>query len=143
MQVREGLNGLRSLPAGTVLSVGNFDGIHLGHRRLLEMADGLCAMSSGKVAIVTFEPHPLTVLRPELAPPRLTPPAIKQKLLEDAGVDEYVVLPPRPEVLNVSAEAFWEIIRASMRTRSPRSDTAWADRWRCTWRVRECRSPAS
>src|SRR5438046_3526901 len=115
MQVREGLEGLRSVPPGAVLSVGNFDGIHLGHRRLLEMADGLRASSSGKVAVVTFEPHPLTVLRPQLAPPRLTPPAIKQKLLEQAGVDEYVVLPPKPEVLNVSAEAFWEIIRDDVR----------------------------
>src|SRR5207249_5742590 len=94
MNVRHGLVGLRSVPPGAVLSVGNYDGIHLGHRRLLELAHQARVRSGGSVAIVTFEPHPLTVLKPELAPPRLTPPAIKQALLADAGVDDYVILPP-------------------------------------------------
>lgn len=118
MQVREGLEGLRSLPPGAVLSIGNFDGIHLGHRRLLELAGALRAAppaSSGRVAVVTFEPHPFTVLRPAQAPPRLTPPAVKQKLLEAAGVDDYVILPPRPDVLDLSAEAFWQILRDDVR----------------------------
>ena len=115
MNVREGIEGLRELPGGAVLSVGNFDGIHLGHRRLLESAMRLRSEAGGSVAVVTFEPHPLTVLRPQLAPPRLTAPAVKRKLLEDAGVDEYVVLPPRPEVLNLSAEDFWAIVRDQVR----------------------------
>src|SRR3954451_22685995 len=92
MNVREGLDGLRSIPRGTVLSVGNFDGMHLGHQRILAMASELRAKSGGKVAVVTFEPHPLTVLRPQIAPPRLTPPAVKRELLDAAGVDEYIVL---------------------------------------------------
>ena len=111
MQVREGIKGLRAIDPGAVLSVGNFDGMHLGHRRLLELADSLRAKSSGKVAVVTFEPHPLTVLRPALAPPRLTPPAVKREMLEAAGVNEYVVLPPSSDVLNLTAEAFWAILR--------------------------------
>jgi riboflavin kinase/FMN adenylyltransferase len=115
MRVREGIDGLRSLPKGCVLSVGNFDGIHLGHRRLLEMADSLRGQSCGCVTVVTFEPHPLTVLRPEMAPPRLTPPDIKRKLLEEAGVDDYVVLPPSQEVLNLTAEQFWAILRDDVR----------------------------
>jgi riboflavin kinase / FMN adenylyltransferase len=57
------------------------------------------------------------VLRPELAPPRLTPPGVKQQLLEDSGVDEYVVLPPREEVLNLSAEQFWAILRDDVQPR--------------------------
>ena len=98
------------------MSIGNFDGIHLGHRRLLEMADAMRARSpSGRVASVTFEPHPLTVLKPELAPPRLTPPHTKQALLEQAGVDDYVILPPAPAVLNLSAEDFWAILRDEAR----------------------------
>ena len=98
------------------MSIGNFDGIHVGHRRLLALADAMRAQSpSGRVAIVTFEPHPLTVLRPELAPPRLTPSHTKQALLEAAGVDDYVILPPAPEVLNLSAEEFWRILRDEAR----------------------------
>jgi riboflavin kinase / FMN adenylyltransferase len=107
MEILEGLDGLRNLEAGTTLSVGNFDGIHLGHQRILRMAAGF----HRPVALVTFEPHPLTVLRPGHAPPRLTPPALKQSLLEEAGVDYLVLLPPTAEVLNLSAEEFWRILR--------------------------------
>jgi len=112
----QGLEGLRQLSAGSVLSIGNFDGIHRGHQRILEVAAGLRAESgSGRVAVVTFEPHPFTVLRPEQAPPRLTPPELKRELLARAGVDDLVVLPPVPEVLNCSAEAFWQILRDEVR----------------------------
>src|SRR4051794_6489246 len=117
MEIRHGLPGLRSVPPGAVLSVGNYDGIHLGHRRLLDLANAEREKGGGRVAIVTFEPHPLTVLRPEFAPPRLTSPAIKQQLLADAGVDDYVVLPPAPDVLNLTAEAFWMILRDEVKPR--------------------------
>lgn len=109
MRVLNGIDGLKAVTRGAVLSVGNFDGMHLGHRKLLETARAL--PGGGKVAVVTFEPHPLTVLKPEFAPPRLTAPAVKRELLEQAGVDEYVVLPPSPEVLGLTAEAFWAILR--------------------------------
>lgn len=121
MNVREGLDGLRAVPPGAVLSIGNFDGMHLGHRSLLKLADSLRATTAAttararRVAIVTFEPHPLTVLRPELAPPRLTPPEIKRQLLAAAGIDDYVILPPAPDVLNLSAEDFWALLRDVVR----------------------------
>jgi riboflavin kinase/FMN adenylyltransferase len=120
MRVREGIDGLKQLgreAPGSILSVGNFDGIHLGHRRLLDLAHHLRSASGGAIAIVTFEPHPLTVLRPEIAPPRLTPPRAKQGLLERAIVDQYVILPPSKEVLGLTAEQFWQIIRDEVRPR--------------------------
>jgi riboflavin kinase/FMN adenylyltransferase len=116
MQVHKGIDGLRALPQGGVISIGNFDGLHLGHRALLATMDDVRARSSSRrVGVVTFEPHPLTVLRPELAPPRLTPPKLKRALLERAGVDDYVVLPPDPSVLDLSAEEFWAILRDDVR----------------------------
>jgi riboflavin kinase / FMN adenylyltransferase len=116
MNTHHGLDALRRLTPGSVLSIGNFDGLHLGHREILRKASTLRGASpSGRVAVATFEPHPLTVLRPDRAPPRLTPASRKRDLLEQAGVDEYVILPPTPDVLNLTAEAFWQFLRDEAR----------------------------
>lgn len=116
MEVLEGIAGLKQVPAGRVLSIGNFDGLHLGHEKILRTGRELKTdgRASG-LTVVTFEPHPLTVLRPALAPPRLTPPATKQLLLRGAGVDELVILPPTSDVLNLAAEDFWKILRDVVR----------------------------
>lgn len=118
MNVLEGLDGLRRLPAGAAVSIGNFDGVHAGHRAIVAELHRLRAAAPGgrgSVAVVTFEPHPLTVLKPEAAPPRLTPPAVKREVLAAIGVDHLVVLPPTPDVLETSAEAFWQILRDEAR----------------------------
>jgi len=99
-----------------VLSIGNFDGIHRGHQQLLAEAHRLREQSGAPmVAAATFEPHPLTVLRPEIAPPRLTTLQRKLALLEEARVDALVVLPPSRQVLDLTAEQFWTILRDSVR----------------------------
>src|SRR5215212_10596169 len=103
MEILHGIDGLLDLPGGGVISIGNFDGIHLGHRRILQTARKLARENGAKVAVVTFEPHPLTVLRPQAVPPRLTLPARKAELLEEEGVEQLVVLPPEPNVLNLTA----------------------------------------
>lgn len=110
MRVLQGLDGLRQLPAGAVVSVGNFDGLHLGHQRILRAARELATAHRAAMAVVTFEPHPLTVLRPAEAPPRLTPPQVKQPLIAAAGADDLVILPPRPEILGLGARQFWDIL---------------------------------
>jgi riboflavin kinase / FMN adenylyltransferase len=74
---------------GGALAVGNMDGVHLGHQRLLELARELSPAS----ALLTFEPHPVRVLRPQLAPPLLTPLARKLELLEALGLAAVVVHP--------------------------------------------------
>jgi riboflavin kinase/FMN adenylyltransferase len=115
MEIVEGLNGLRSAPAGGVVSIGTFDGVHRGHQRIIEVARDLKEKTGGELVVVTFEPHPLTVLRPEKAPPRLTPSSLKRELLRQAGVDRLVVIPPAREVLDLSAEDFWAILRDEVR----------------------------
>jgi len=116
MQVLEGLDGLRRLGPGSVMSIGNFDGVHLGHRHILDTARRLrSSLPAARIVLVTFEPHPLTVLRPAAAPPRLSPLAIKRSLLESAGVDDLIILPPGRQVLDLTAEQFWAILRDDAR----------------------------
>src|SRR5688500_3980084 len=112
MQVLSGLEAFSALPARSAVSVGNFDGVHLGHQHIIRT---LRAGDPPAVAVVTFEPHPLSVLRPDLAPPRLTPAAMKRELLAEAGVTHLIELQPTPEVLGVTAEAFWERLRDEAR----------------------------
>ena len=109
MQIHDGLEGLRKMPPGLVLSIGNFDGLHRGHRQIIELARSL--RGSAGMALVTFEPHPLTVLRPGHAPPRLTPLPLRIELMKELGVDHLAILPPTTTLLNLTAEAFWKILR--------------------------------
>jgi len=112
MNVLLGIDGLKRIPRGAVLSIGNFDGAHRGHQHILQILQSLRESTPGAaLAIATFEPHPFTVLRPQFAPPRLTSPMMKQRLLEELGVTHYVILPPTHDVLNLSAEQFWTILR--------------------------------
>ena len=82
VDVLHGLAALHNLPPANALSVGNFDGVHRGHRKIIDFLKN----AADSVVVVTFEPHPVSVLRPGLAPPRLTPPGRKRKLLAEAGV---------------------------------------------------------
>ncbi len=90
----------------TVVSVGNFDGVHVAHqavvRRMVERAHAI----GGKAVAVTFEPHPLRILRPDVAPKLLTPLPLKLQLLEQTGVDAVLVLPFSRDLSLVSAHDF-------------------------------------
>lgn len=113
MKVVEGIAGLRSLPAGAVMSIGNYDGVHVGHMAIIDFMRRLAV--DAPIAVVTFEPHPLTVLRPSLVPPRLCTFDRKRSLLAEAGVASMVVLPPSPDVLGLTAEQFWHLLRDHVR----------------------------
>lgn len=78
---------------GCALAVGNFDGVHLGHQRLLAVARERARARGARSAVLTFEPHPVRALRPQLAPPILTPLSRKLELLAGSGIDATVVQP--------------------------------------------------
>jgi riboflavin kinase/FMN adenylyltransferase len=78
---------------GCAVAVGNFDGVHLGHQRLLAVARERAREHGAPAAVLTFDPHPVRVLRPHLAPPLVTPLARKLELLAGQGIDAVVVQP--------------------------------------------------
>ncbi|HJW36560.1 MAG TPA: bifunctional riboflavin kinase/FAD synthetase [Actinomycetes bacterium] len=90
----------------TVVTVGMFDGVHLGHRALLDRVAAEAAARGVPAAAVTFDRHPLAVLRPGSEPPLLTTLDRKVELLGEAGVEVVLVLAFTPELSQVGAEAF-------------------------------------
>jgi riboflavin kinase / FMN adenylyltransferase len=79
--------------AGGAVAIGNFDGVHLGHRALIRQALDLARSEGAKAGVLTFEPHPVRALRPALAPPLLTSLSRKLELLAEVGADAVVVQP--------------------------------------------------
>lgn len=95
-----------------VAIIGNFDGVHGGHRALVRRArEHLGGDPNGRVVAVTFDPHPAAVLRPDRSPSRLTSVDRRADLLRDAGVDEVVVLRFTPEFASRSPEDFARMLR--------------------------------
>ena len=87
---------LEDIPADfgpTLLSVGNFDGVHRAHRYVLREIVQRTRASKAKAVAVTFEPHPVRILRPESGLKLLTPSAEKLRLLESTGIDAVLLLP--------------------------------------------------
>ncbi len=95
----------------TVVTVGNFDGVHLGHQHVVARAREVAAgLGVDHVVAVTFDPHPMAVLRPEHAPPTLTTVETRARLLRRTGVDDVLVLPFSREIAAWSPERFVEEI---------------------------------
>jgi len=88
---------------GRKVAVGTFVGVHRGHREVIRGAD----------TVLTFDPHPVAVIKPEAAPKLLTPLSIKRDLIAGLGVEELVVIPFDREFASRSAEDFVEDVLAS------------------------------
>ena len=99
-----------------VATVGNFDGVHRGHQALIERARGhLAEDPDDSVVVVTFDPHPQAVLRPDSAPTMLASLSRRCELLGEAGADEVVVVPFTRELAAHSPEEFARFLREDPR----------------------------
>jgi len=87
------ISDLASVPGPVFLAIGVFDGVHLGHRAVIERALADARGGGGSTVAVTFDPHPVRVLRPEKAPHLLTSTPHKLRLIRDLGVQHILVIP--------------------------------------------------
>jgi riboflavin kinase / FMN adenylyltransferase len=92
--------------ASRSLALGSFDGVHLGHRRVIESAMSAARQRGLTSTVVTFHPHPMAVLRPELSPHELSSLARRTQLMSELGPDELVVLRFTPEFSQIDADRF-------------------------------------
>ncbi len=95
---------------GTVVTVGTFDGVHLGHRRVLGEIASRARRADRRSVLVTFEPHPLEVVNPPAAPPRLTVDRERREVLAVSELDVVVVMPFTRELSQFAPERFVELL---------------------------------
>lgn len=101
---------------GCVLTIGNFDGVHLGHQEIFRTARRIARERGAQMVVMTFEPHPVAILHPEKAPGVLTPLSLKLHLLEEYADNCIIVLEDNKDLLGLSPEAFIdEFLMASIR----------------------------
>jgi len=91
---------------GAVVALGNFDGVHRGHRAVIGRAQSIAADLGAPAAVLTFEPHPRSVFRPDDPPFRLTPFRIKARLMEGLGLDALFVQHFDAAFSSLTAEQF-------------------------------------
>lgn len=106
MRIIEDHQALSDLPAGMVLTIGNFDGVHRGHQSIITTARQIARKRQTQVAAMTFDPHPAVLLYPDRAPGILTPLKMKAFLLESLSVDVLIVIKDSLKLLNLSPEDF-------------------------------------
>ncbi|MHC4635424.1 MAG: adenylyltransferase/cytidyltransferase family protein, partial [Planctomycetota bacterium] len=92
MRVIETLENLEKIKNHSVLTIGNFDGVHIGHQQILTTAKKIADKRKTDAVVMTFEPHPVAVLYPEKAPGVLTTLEMKKLLLQKYGFDSLIVL---------------------------------------------------
>jgi riboflavin kinase / FMN adenylyltransferase len=100
---------IAEIPSGfgpSVAAIGNFDGVHLGHRKILDAVISEARSSGLRAVAITFDPHPERYLRPAQSPRLLTPMPERLRLLAAAGIDAVVVLPFDAELANLPAHEF-------------------------------------
>src|SRR5690606_1405895 len=92
-----GLGWIEQLePMPSAVTIGKFDGVHIGHQRIIEQLRAVAAPAGLATTVVTFDRNPLEVVRPDRAPAPLVSLAHKIELLRDAGADRVVVVPFTP-----------------------------------------------
>lgn len=110
MKIYFGINNYQRLDQDLYLALGNFDGVHRGHQRLIGAATERASQREGLAGALVFDPHPAQILTPAHAPQLLVSSASKAVLLESAGLDVLIYHPFSKEMAQLSPQAFVENI---------------------------------
>ena len=113
MKVLHSIAELSDVPGPLVLAIGVFDGVHLGHRAVIERALSDARAAGGSTVVVTFDPHPARVLRPEQSPLLLTCTRHKQILIATLGVEHLLIIPFDDKLAAMEPDQFIHEISAS------------------------------
>ena len=109
MQVVQGFSDRAAYRGGWV-AIGNFDGVHRGHREMIAALVRHARRAGVRAVVFTFEPHPISLLRPAQMPPAITTLSRKLELLEETGVDTVLVYPTDRTLLEMTARQFFDAI---------------------------------
>ena len=90
----------------SALTIGNFDGVHYGHRRILRRLRELASEHDWKPSVLTFDPHPTRIVAPDRTPPLLTSPETRANLMREEGIAQVLILPFTRELSQLSPEQF-------------------------------------
>jgi riboflavin kinase/FMN adenylyltransferase len=106
MELINGIDNINRTFRNPVLTLGNFDGVHIGHISLFQRLKELAEELGGESLIVSFNPHPIKVLSPGNGPPLITPHEQKVQLIDEAGIDVFIVVEFTLEFAQLSAHNF-------------------------------------
>lgn len=110
IRVIRGLHNIHASDQGAWVSIGNFDGLHLGHRALIDMLIEKAKSANTKTMLINFQPSPDTYFHPTKAKPKLTSLAQKINLLKTLSVDSFLLLPFNDKLAKMTARDFVESI---------------------------------
>jgi riboflavin kinase/FMN adenylyltransferase len=106
MKIYRSLAGVPRDFAPSALTIGNFDGVHYGHRQILRRVKAIAAEHGWKPSVLTFDPHPTRVVAPDRTPPLLTTPDARADLMREEGIEQVLILPFTLELAHLSPEDF-------------------------------------
>jgi riboflavin kinase/FMN adenylyltransferase len=105
-RIFRGLDAARGRFGPSVLTIGNFDGVHAAHRQLFERLVRLGRQHNARPSVLTFDPHPARIVAPERAPKLLSTLAQRAEWMQEAGIEQVLVVPFNRELASLSPEEF-------------------------------------
>ncbi|HEY3374245.1 MAG TPA: bifunctional riboflavin kinase/FAD synthetase [Candidatus Aquicultor sp.] len=106
MQTIRGVENINDIQGPSAVTIGVFDGVHIGHQAIIKMAVDFAKTIAGQSVVITFEPHPLAIVNPENAPALLSATDLKAEYIAQLGADYLIVIPFSEAIATMEPESF-------------------------------------